>query len=79
MVCFSREVLNDIFFNFSFIFLKTRFIGAYFFGDNDDSKEFISIYLFCNNFPRNRSISLEYSICINNFKSKENSVTKGFY
>jgi len=54
------------------------FLGAYFFGDNEDSKDYISIYLFCPNVPRNRKITLEYSVCIKNHISDSRSVTKDF-
>jgi len=54
------------------------FLGAYFFGDSDDSKEYISIYLFCNNIGRNRKITLKYSITIQNHLNPALSVNKDF-
>jgi len=69
--CFKRSKAFSIL-NFDW------FMGSYFFGDNEDSQDFLSIYLFCQTAPVGCKITLKYSITVVNNLSEEDSVSKDF-
>jgi hypothetical protein len=57
----------------------TWFIGFYTDGDNEDSRGYISVYLFLDvaNVPKGKSVTIEFSMKFINHKDSGESVKKG--
>lgn len=57
----------------------TWFIGFYTDGDNEDSRGYISVYLFLDvaNIPKGKSVTIEFSMKFINHKDSAESVKKG--
>jgi len=53
-------------------------LGAYFFGDSEDSKDYVSIYLFSASPLKDKKITLQFTILVKNYISDALSVSKDF-
>lgn len=57
----------------------SRFIGLYTDGDNDESRGYVSVYLFMdvNNLPKGKNVTVEFVLKFVNYKDPMESVKKG--
>ena len=55
------------------------FMGSYFFGDNEESQEYLSVYLFCQNLPPNSHVTLRYTMSVVNHLSPDETISKGTF
>jgi hypothetical protein len=58
---------------------SVRFIGFYTDGDNDESRGFVSVYLFLdvNNLPKGKNVTIEFALKFLNHKDPNEAVKKG--